>query len=79
MGSNRRIQWPTIPVWWQRKGYCSDMPNSVSAIDGTSHEIQIQFNEPQQQFDSGHRKYHCIHTQVKKYNTENELGANLLI
>jgi hypothetical protein len=66
MGSNRRIQWPTIPVWWQRKGHCSDMPNSVSAIDGTSHEIQIQFNEPQQQFDSGHRKYHCIHTQVKK-------------
>ena len=79
MGSNRRIQWPAIPVWWQRKGYCSDMPNSVSAIDGTAHEIQIQFNEPQQQFDSGHRKYHCIHTQVNKYNTENELGANLLI
>ena len=43
-----------------------------SAIDGTSHEIQISFNEHQQQFDSGHRKYHCIHTQVKKYNSENE-------
>ena len=25
------------------------MPNGVSAIDGTSHEIQIPFNEPQQQ------------------------------
>jgi hypothetical protein len=36
------------------------MPNVVSAIDGTSHEIQIPSNEPQQQFDSGHRKYHCI-------------------
>jgi hypothetical protein len=24
------------------------MPNAVSAIDGTSHEIQIPFNEPQQ-------------------------------
>jgi hypothetical protein len=32
----------------QRKGYCSDMPNVVSAIDGTSHEIQIPSNEPQQ-------------------------------
>jgi hypothetical protein len=30
---------PTILVWWQKKGYCSDMPNVVSAIDGTSHEI----------------------------------------
>ena len=42
------IQWPTIPVWWQKKRYCSDMPNVVSAIDGTSHEIQIPYNEPQQ-------------------------------
>jgi hypothetical protein len=41
-------------------------------IIGTSHEIQIPFNEPQQQFDSGHGKYYCIHTQVKKYNSENE-------
>jgi hypothetical protein len=28
------IQWPTIPVWWQKKRYCSDVPNVVSAIDG---------------------------------------------
>jgi hypothetical protein len=42
------IQWPTIPVWWQKKMYCSDMPNVVSAIDGTSHEIQI----PRQQIAS---------------------------
>ena len=45
---NRKIQCPTIPVWWQNKGYCSDMPNVVSAIDGTSHETQIPSNEPQQ-------------------------------
>jgi hypothetical protein len=25
------------PVWWQKKRYCSDMPNVVSAINGTSH------------------------------------------
>ena len=30
----------------KRKRYCSDMPNVVSAIDGTSHEIQIPSNEP---------------------------------
>ena len=45
---NRKIQWSTIPVWWQKKRYCSDMPNVVSAIDGTSHEKQIPSNEHQQ-------------------------------
>jgi hypothetical protein len=35
---NRKIQWPTIPVWWQGKGYCSDMSNVVSAIDGYDHD-----------------------------------------
>ena len=45
---NRKIQWPIIPVWWQKKVYCSDMPDVVSAIDGSSHEIQIPSNEPQQ-------------------------------
>jgi hypothetical protein len=35
------IQWPTIPVWWQKKRYCSDMPSVVAAIAETSHEIQI--------------------------------------
>jgi hypothetical protein len=42
---NRKIQWPTIPVWWQKKGYCSDMSNVVSAIYGTSHEVQIPPNK----------------------------------
>jgi hypothetical protein len=37
---NRKIQWPTIPVWWEKKGFCSDMSNVVSAIDGTLHEIR---------------------------------------
>ena len=38
----------TIPVWWQKKSCCSDVPNVVSAIDGTLREIQIPSNEPQQ-------------------------------
>ena len=52
---NRKIQSPTIPVWWQKKGYYSDMPNAVSAIHGPSHDIQIASNGPQKQFGSGHR------------------------
>jgi hypothetical protein len=39
-----------FPVWWQKKRYCSDMPNVVSAIDATSHEMQIPSNEPQQTY-----------------------------
>ena len=36
----------------------------MAAIDGTSHEIQIPSIEPQQQFDSCHRKYHCIQKNI---------------
>ena len=43
---NRKMQQPTIPIWWQKKWYCSDMHSVVSAIDGTSPEIQIPSNEP---------------------------------
>jgi hypothetical protein len=49
-----------------------NMPSGVSAIDGTSHEIQIPFNKPQQQFDSGHRKSFVSIPRLKKYNSENE-------
>jgi hypothetical protein len=31
-----------------KKRYCSEMPSVVSAIDGTSHEMQIPSNEPQE-------------------------------
>jgi hypothetical protein len=34
-----------------KKMYCSDMPTVVSAIDGTSHEIQIPSNEPKQKIN----------------------------
>ncbi|CAC5357895.1 unnamed protein product [Mytilus coruscus] len=48
-----------------------EMPNVVGMIDGTSHEILIPSTEPQQDFYSGHRKYHCIHTQVICDNDKN--------
>ena len=43
------------------------MPSVVSAIDGTSHEIQIPFNEPQQQFENT-----IVSIPREKYNSEND-------
>ena len=40
------------------------LADAVSAIDGTSHEIYRPMNEPQQQFYSGNRSHHCLHTQM---------------
>ena len=40
------------------------LADAVGAIDGTSHEIYRPMNEPQQQFYSGNRSYHCLHTQM---------------
>ncbi|XP_061179072.1 uncharacterized protein LOC133187673 [Saccostrea echinata] len=58
------IRWPTAAEWLSMRGRWDNMQNVVGAIDGTSHEIYIPQTEPQQEFYSGHRKYHCIHTQV---------------
>lgn len=58
------VVWPTPEEWLNKRGKWHEMPNVVGMIDGTSHEILVPMNEPQQDFYSGHRKYHCIHTQV---------------
>ena len=58
------IRWPSIASWRHCKQIWKEMPNVVGAIDGTSHEILVPQSEQQQVFYSGHRKYHCIHTQV---------------
>jgi hypothetical protein len=69
---NRKIQCPTIPVWWQKNGYCSDMPNVVSAIDGTSHETQIPSNEPQQKnILSANQLFSLIDMKRKFINSDN--------
>lgn len=56
--------WPSVQSWQHKIGEWSEMPNVLGCIDGTSHEILTPSNEPQEEFYSGHRKYHCIHTQV---------------
>ena len=71
---NCKIQWPTIPVWWQKKGYCSDIPSVVSAIDGTSHEITIPSNEPQQETRkilSANQLFSLIDVKKKFINSDN--------
>ena len=50
-----------LPGHWTKINVC------VGAIDGTSHEI-YRPNVNQQQY-SGHRYFHCLHTQVIVDNT----------
>jgi hypothetical protein len=40
------------------------LPEAVACIDATSHEIILPSPELQRQYNSGHRHYHCVHTQV---------------
>ncbi|XP_053390139.1 uncharacterized protein LOC128553052 [Mercenaria mercenaria] len=40
------------------------IPNAVGAIDGTSLQIYRPSVEPQEQYYSGHRQHHAVHTQV---------------
>lgn len=57
------ITWPSRREWRQLRGRWRRLPEAVGAIDGTSHEIYIP-QEDQHLYYSGHRSYHCIHTQV---------------
>ncbi|CAG2212839.1 unnamed protein product [Mytilus edulis] len=67
----RTIVWPDRNTWHRRNGKWPEMPNVLGCIDGTSHEILVPQTEPQEEFYSGHRKFHCIHTQVVIDNEKN--------
>ena len=58
------VEWPTLNEWLSLRHGWPQLPNALGAIDGTSHPIYRPQNEPQEQFYSGHRHMHCIHTQV---------------
>lgn len=58
------VKWPSREEWAGHRGTWVQLPATVGAIDGTSHEINIPTTEPQQQYYSGHRNYHAIHTQI---------------
>ncbi|KAK3100045.1 hypothetical protein FSP39_013878 [Pinctada imbricata] len=57
-----KIKWPSAGEWRQKYGKWPEMPHVVGAIDGTSHEILVPEID-QQLFYSGHRHFHCFHTQ----------------
>ena len=59
--------WHNRHEWLQLRGTWPEMPNVVGAIDGTSHRIYMP-KRNQQLYYSGHRKCHCLHTQVKWLN-----------
>lgn len=58
------VTWPASHEWQRMRGVWSDLPDAVAAIDGTSHAIYRPGVEPQEQYYSGHRHTHCIHTIV---------------
>ena len=58
------IRWPSVREWRNLRGTWEKINDAVGAIDGTSHEIYRPLNEPQEQFYSGNRAYHCLHTQI---------------
>ena len=58
-----QVEWPGVDEWRSLQGVWEEIPSAVGAIDGTSHQIYRPV-EHQEQFYSGHRHVHCIHTQV---------------
>ncbi|CAG2193327.1 unnamed protein product [Mytilus edulis] len=46
------VEWPDVNSWRQRIGEWPEMPRVVGSIDGTSHEILVPGNEPQEEFYS---------------------------
>ena len=63
------ILWPSQREWVYLGGNWPEIPAVVGCIDGTSHEILMPMVENQAEFNSGHRKYHCYHTQVLHVST----------
>jgi len=65
---SRYIRWLTLEEWERLRGNWPYMDVAVGAIDGTSHEI-YKPKEHQEMYYSGHRKFHCLHSQVIIDNT----------
>ena len=59
-----QVQWPNAEQWLQMANDWDMFPGAVAVIDGTRHEIQRPQTEPQQQFYSGHCRYHNFSTQI---------------
>ena len=58
------LVWPTVAEWRAMRETWAKLPSAVGAIDGTFHRIYRPEVEPQELYYSGHRHFHCMHTQV---------------
>ena len=58
------VRWPTAAEWARMRGKWNDMPSIVGMIDATSHRIYRPQTERETLYYSGHRHFHCVHTQV---------------
>jgi len=68
------ISWPSRREWLNMRGKWPELQDVVGCIDGTSHEIYRPC-ENQGLYFSGHRRYHCVHTQVV---IDNELNIRYI-
>ena len=60
----RFVKWPSLQEWRDKYGSWPKIKCAVGAIDGTSHRINRPSTEPQEQYYSGYRNCHAIHTQI---------------
>lgn len=60
----QNISWPSLRRWRDLKVTWRKLPEAVGEINGTSNRIYIPSTEPQRLYYSGHRRYHCVHTQI---------------
>ena len=58
------VRWPTVAEWTRLGGKWRDMPLVVGMIDATSHRIYKPKTERETLYYSGHRHFHCVHTQI---------------
>ena len=56
------VRWPTAEQWLEMANHWQMFPGAVAVIDGTRHRIQRPQIEPQQNFYSGHTRYHNFST-----------------
>jgi len=61
---SNQIEWPTVQEWTNMMGNWPEFPNVIGTIDSTPHRIYRPLTEPQRLYYSGHRHYHCMHTQI---------------
>ena len=60
----RFVKWPSLQEWRDKYGSWQNIKCAMGAIDGTSHRINRPSTEPQEQYYSGYRNCHAIHTQI---------------